>query len=186
MGKKEMAVRYSYLALEEDHRLVAEWFSALPEEVTVSDGPDRVLFYFHAMATKPLPTDGTIDQQTTPLVFVEKPRKKRGTLWTDAEVYFTPSPLKRQFPTLGKISQSFEKWLRGFDLVFAQKNAAQSKWTYYLEAGIQNYCEEVYALPEAMAALRSGQYFVHHRASAGALDTLARSLRLRGYHAEPA
>lgn len=179
-----MAVRYTYLALEEDHQLVADWFSALSDEVTVSDRSDRLLFYFRAMATQPLPAEDKIDQEKTPLVFIEKPQKKRGTLWTDAEVYFTPTPLKPQFPALQKISQSFAEWLRGFDLVFTQKHALQSEWLYYLEAGIQNYCAELYALPKAMAALRAGQYFVHHGASHAQLDVLAKSLRLRGYHVE--
>lgn len=176
-----MAVRYTYLALEEDHQLVADWFSALPDEVTVSDRSDRLLFYFRAMATRPLPTEEKIDQEKTPLVFVEKPQKKRGTLWTDAEVYFPATPLRPQFPGLQKISQSFAKWLRQYDLVFSQKNAAQSEWKYYLEAGIQNFDEELYALPHAFGALKAGQYFVHRRASDGALDVLAKSLRLRGY-----
>jgi hypothetical protein len=181
-----MAVRYTYLALEEDHQLVADWFSALPDEKTVSDRPDRLLFYFRALATRPLPLDENVDQEKTPLVFIAKPQKRRGTLWTDAEVLFTPTPLKPQFPVLQKVSQSFAKWLGQFDLVFSQKNAAQSEWKYYLEAGIQNFDEELYALPRALAALRAGQYFVHHHASSGQLDTLAKSLRLRGYHVEAA
>jgi len=181
-----MAVRYTYLALDEDHQAVADWFSALPHEVTVSDRPDRLLFYFRSMATRPLPVEDQIDQEKTPLVFIEKPQKKRGTLWTDAEVYFTPTPLKPQFPALQKISQSFAKWLREFDLVFSQKNAVQSEWRYFLEGGIQNFDAELRALPRAMAALRAGQYFVHHRVSAGQLDTLAKTLRLRGYHVEAA
>jgi hypothetical protein len=181
-----MAVRYTYLALEEDHRLVVDWFSALPDEVTLSERPDRLLLYYRAMAARPLPMDDTVNQEQTPLVFIEKPQKKRGTLWTDAEVYFSPTPLKPQFPALQRISESFAKWLRQFDVVFAQKHAAQSEWKYYLEAGIQNFDAELYALPRAMAALRAGQYFVHHRASSGELDVLAKSLRLRGYHVEAA
>jgi hypothetical protein len=181
-----MAVRYTYLALEEDHQLVADWFSALPDEKTVRDRADRLLFYFHALAKRPLPLDEKIDPEKTPLVFIAKPQKIRGTLWTDAEVLFTPIPLKPQFPALQKISQSFARWLRQFDLVFSQKNAAQSEWKYYLEAGIQNFDEELYALPRALAALRAGQYFVHHHANPGQLDVLAKSLRLRGYHVEAA
>ena len=179
-----MAVRYHYLALEQDHQLVVDWFSALPDEVTVDDRPDRRLLYFRAMAAHPLPLDRAVDQEKTPFVFIEKPQRKRGTLWTDAEVHFSPTPLKSQFPGLQKISQSFADWIQQFDLVFSQKNTAQGEWLYFLEAGIQNYCAELYALPKAMAALRAGQYFVHHRASEDQLDVLAKSLRLRGYQSE--
>ena len=180
-----MPARYSYLALEDDHRLVTDWFSALPDEVTVSDRADRRLLYFRAMATQPLPADDRIDQEKMPFVFIQRPQKKRGTLWSDSEVYFTPSPF-RLFPALQKISRSFVAWLQQFDLVFTQKSAGSCEWSYYLEAGIQNYAEELYALPSAMAVLRAGQYFVHHRATDGQLDVLAKSLRLRGYHVEAA
>src|SRR5262245_61460465 len=181
-----MAVRYHYLAVEEDHQLVVDWFSELPDEVTVDERSDRRLLYFRTMAARPLPLDEPVDQEKTPFVFIEKPQKKRGTLWTNAEVYFSATPLKPQFPGLQKISQSFAKWLRQFDLVFSQKNPAQSEWRYFLEAGIQSFADQLYALPAAMTALRSGQYFVHHRASPGQLDVLAKSLRLRGYHVETA
>jgi hypothetical protein len=181
-----MAVSYTYLALEEDHQLVADWFSALPDEKTVNDRADRLLFYFRTMAARPLPLNDKIDPEKTPLVLIAKPHKIRGTLWTDAEVLFTPTPLKPQYPALQKISQAFAKWLKQYDLVFSQKNAAQSEWKYYLEAGIQNFDAELYALPRALAALQAGQYFVHHRASSGQLDTLGKSLKLRGYHVETA
>ena len=181
-----MAVRYHYLALEEDHQLVLDWFSALPDELTVDNRPDRCLLYFHRMAADPLPLNETVNQEKTPFVFIERPQKKRGTLWTDAEVHFTPTPLKPQFPELQKISQSFAKWIRKFELVFSQKDATQSEWKYFLEAGIQNFDEELYALPSAFAALKAGQYFVHRRANSGQLDVLEKSLRLRGCHVEAA
>ncbi len=179
-----MAVRYTFLALEDDHQLVADWFSALPDEKTVNDRADRVLFYFRALGTRPLQEN--IDPEKTPLVWIAKPQKIRGTLWTDAEVLFTPTPLKPQFPALQKVSQAFAKWLQQFDLIFSQKNAAQSEWKYYLEGGIQNFDAKLYALPRALAALQAGQYFVHRRASSTLLDVLAKSLRLRGYNVETA
>src|SRR6185503_16471408 len=110
--QRKMAVRYHYLALEEDHQLVVDWFSALPADVTVDDRTNRRLLYFRAMAAHPLPLDGTVDQEKTPFVFIEKPQKKLGILWTDVEVYFSPTPLKSQFPVLQKISQSFARWIR--------------------------------------------------------------------------
>jgi hypothetical protein len=181
-----VSVRYSYLALDGDHQLVLDWFASLPDEVTVSDREDRRLIYFRAMATRPLETEGEIDQDSTPLVFISTPRKLRGTLWTDAEVSFSPTPLKSQFPALQRISQAFAKWLKQFDLVFTQKHPAKSDFLYYLEGGIQNVDSELYALPQASTALRNGQYFVHHRHGAASLDTLCRTLRLRGYDTERA
>jgi hypothetical protein len=99
---------------------------------------------------------------------------------------FPRNPLRAQFPRLQKVSQDFTKWLSQFDLVFSQKDKNASEWQYYLEAGIQNFHEKVFALPKAFAGLRRGQYFVHRRASEGRLDTLCKSLRLRGCQTNPA
>ena len=181
-----MAVRFHYIALEEDHQSVLDWFSALPDEITVNDRADRRLLYFHAMANSPLAHDGSVDQERTPFVFIQKPQKKHGTLWTDAEVHFTATPLRPQFPRLHAISRSFGKWLDQFEMVFSQKNPTQSEWLYFLEAGIQNFDDKLYALPRAMDALKNGQYFIHHKASPGRLDVLAKTLRLRGYPVEAA
>ncbi len=134
---------------------------------------------------QPLPLDIEIDQEKTPFVFIEKPQRRLGTLWTNSEVYFSATPLKQQFPALQKISNAFGKWLQQFELVFTQKESEKFDLKYYLEAGIQNYSEEVYALPHALAALRAGQYFVSNRASSSHLSTLAKTLRLRGYQTEP-
>ena len=41
--------------------------------------------------------------------------------------------------------------------------------------------EQLFALPKALQKLQRGQYFVHHKANENALDTLAKTLRLRGY-----
>ena len=179
-----MAARYSYLALEDDQKLVTEWFAALDTEMTVNERDDRTVYYFRALAKHPLPRIDEIDQEKTPLVFVVPPMRLRGTLWSDAEVLFTPTSLREQFPILEKIRSSFAKWLKEFDLIYSPRSGVASEWNYYLEAGIQNFATEVYALPGAMAALRSGQYFVHHRATPGVLDVLAKSLRLRGYPVE--
>jgi hypothetical protein len=172
--------------MEDDHQLVTDWFAALDEETSINDRADRTVYYFRTLANEPLPDAENIDQDKTPLVFVVKPQKRCGTLWTDAEVLFTPTPLKSQFPKLHKISQSFAKWLKNFDVVYSQKTGGSTEWNYYLEAGIQNYDAELYALPSAMQALRSGQYFVHHQANFARLDKLVQALRLRGYRVENA
>jgi len=54
------------------------------------------------------------------------------------------------------------------------------QWDYYLEGGVRNVSEEIFALPEGMAALERGQYFIWQGDSEGRLDTVLRMLRLRG------
>lgn len=176
-----MAVRYRFLASERDHQLVIDWFSALEHEMTVQAHPDGTWFYFRAMATQALPDAQQIDQQTTPLVWVSTPRKRQGLLWTDAEVCFTATALKSQFPQLHRIALAFATCLKQFDLVFSCKDEVTPSWNYYLEGGIQHASDNLYALPQAMDALRGGRYFVSHGANDAVVDTVTKALRLRGY-----
>lgn len=176
-----MSVAYHFLASERDFHLVTTWFSALENETTVSERPDGIWLYFREMTTAPLPNSEHINQKTTPLVWISKPKNRSGLLWTDAEVCFTATPLKSQFPELNKISMQFAKWLKQFDLVFAWTADVTPEWSYYLEGGIRGVSEKLYALPDAMAALRNGRYFVHHQANDSVLDKVAKALRLRGY-----
>jgi hypothetical protein len=176
-----MSVSYHFLASERDYQLVTTWFAALEYETTIKERPDGIWLYFRAMATESLPDSEHINQETTPLVWISKPKKRSDILWTDAEVCFTATLLKSQFPELNKISMQFAKWLKQFDLVFARKENVTREWNYYLEGGIRNFSEKLYALPDAMAALQKGRYFVHHRANDAVLDTVVKALRLRGY-----
>jgi hypothetical protein len=177
-----MAERFSYLALEDDFKLVTEWFGRVPHEVTVSERPDRLIYYYRGLAKQALTAD--VEQSKSPLVFVMKPQNRRRTLWTDGEVLFTPTPFRRQFPALHRVCQSFSEWLRSFDLIFGQKSGAPSDWNYYLEGGIRNSDAELFALPKAMEALRQGQYFVHYRDNQSRVETISKALRLRGYDVE--
>lgn len=176
-----MPVRYRFLASEQDHRLVIAWFSALGHDMTVQEHQDGTWFYFRAMASQALPDAQHIDQGATPLVWVSKPGKRQGLLWTDAEVCFTATPLKSQFPQLHRIALSFATWLKQFDLVFSRKDEVTPGWNYYLEGGMQHASDNLYALPQAMDALRGGRYFVPHGANDAVIDTVTKALRLRGY-----
>jgi hypothetical protein len=94
-------------------------------------------------------------------------------------LHFLPTPLARLFPKLNRISRKFSAWLRRFDCVFSPGNVA-GEWDYYLEGTLRNGGTPIYAMPQAMAALRSGQYFISGNDTDYVLDKLCRSLRLRG------
>jgi hypothetical protein len=176
-----MSVSYHFLASERDYQLVTTWFAAFENKTTMKERPDGTWLYFREMTTVPLPDSEHINQEATPLVWISKPKKRSDILWSDGEVCFTATPLKSQFPELNKISMQFAKWLKQFDLVFARKDNVTPEWGYYLEGGIQNVSEKLYDLPDALAALQKGRYFVHHRANDAVLDAVAKALRLRGY-----
>jgi hypothetical protein len=169
----------------DDQKLIDNWFGALDEEATISESSEGRWYYFRQMALVPLPPAGQVDQQSTPLVLLQRPQSVLGTIWTGGSVIFTPTPLRSQFPKLDRINRLFGKWLRDFELVFSHQPAAQAhNWDYYLEGGIMNCAKEIFALPEAMNALRRGQYFVRHGINASSLDQLSRQLRLRGVNFE--
>jgi hypothetical protein len=125
------------------------------------------------------------DARHSPLVSLFRPRLRRGVLWSVGEVHFLPSSLRRAFPPLHALSHRFAEWLSGFERVFARGPGWSGEWDYWLEGSIRNYDAEVFALPQAMAALRKGQYFVGAADGEGVLDTLCRSLRHRRVECRP-
>ncbi len=129
------------------------------------------------------------DVKRFPVVLLVLPQVRHGILWTAGEVQFLPESMRSSFPGLQKVLTSFRQWLRTFPVVFRQPRLPETSggpWDYYLEGGIRNVSDEVFALPAGMAALERGQYFVWQGDSEGRLDTVLRMLRLRGVtNAEP-
>jgi hypothetical protein len=120
------------------------------------------------------------DGRLSPVVTLYAPRRRRGVLWTAGEVHFLTANCRERFPALHAVSRRFRSWLRGFECVFEQKPGARGDWNYYLEGSLQNYDSSIYALPSAMDALRRGQYFVGDDDNELVLDTICKSLHLRG------
>jgi len=96
-----------------------------------------------------------------------------------------PKPLRKVCPPLESINRNFRRWLANFERVFARHPTRQGKWDYYLEGSIRNCALEVFALPNAMNALREGHYFVADGDDDLLLDKICRSLRLRGVNCAP-
>ena len=178
-----MSVSRQFLATDGEWELVLDWFRALPHDLAWSPRENAHLIFFRNLGTLPIPPDQA-DQDKTPLVWIHTPHRLRGVLWTSGSVTFTPSPL-RGFPKLQSVSKAFQAWLQQFPLVFSRKAPQASEHLYYLEGGIQNFHDELYALPRAFAALKNGQYFVNHDHSERSIDVLCKTLRLRGIPVEP-
>jgi len=124
--------------------------------------------------------DKTVDIRKSPLVSVVLPQVRRGSLWTVGEVHFLPSPLARTFPPLARVSKRFRIWLAQFPLVFSRANDFESHWDYFLEGSIRNHMGDIFALPEGMQALNEGRYFVADDDNEYVVETVVKSLRLRG------
>jgi len=181
-----MGASHWFLAIDGEQEMVLEWFRRLakpPEELPA--GGIGVLLNFSAfgsLAYKQSDSGGVgeLDAQSSPLVSVFLPIQKRGVFWTAGEVHFLPTRMRKVCPPLESINRNFRKWLKDFERVFATDATWDGKWDYYLEGSIRNWAPEVFALPNAMNALRRGQYFVAERDNDLLLDQVCRSLRLRG------
>jgi hypothetical protein len=100
------------------------------------------------------------------------------------QVVFPATPLKERFPGLHSVNRTFARWLAQNTSVYSWRRPQESAWNYYLEGQIRNWDVELFALPQAFAALQRGQYFVHPDDGDAVLNRVCRSLRLRGVDVE--
>jgi len=184
-----MGSTHRFLAIGDESDRVLDWFRSLPNPPQETTPSSRGR-WLHFREIGPLAFTGSqtgageIDPKRSPVVSFFPARRRRGVLWTAGEVHFLATPLKELFPTLDRVSRQFARWLSQFERVFSRRSPTDD-WTYYLEGSILNYDSDVYALPDAAAELRRGQYFVADDDSATAVDTLCRTLRLRGVECSP-
>ena len=88
------------------------------------------------------------------------------------------TPLRSRIPEPRiRTRRQFVKWLGQFDPVYEGR---PGDWDYYLEGSIRNEDSTVYAMPGWMAALERGTYFVADDDNDLVIDTVCRSLALRG------
>lgn len=167
-----MGVSYRFLATVEEGSTVLNWFRSLSEAVVESERPDGCVFYFRDFG----PLDD--DAKKSPVVNVFIPVRTRGVLTTIGEVHFLATPLSK-FPGLNKISKKFRNWLEDNPCVFSRRADFVHEWDYFLEGSARNWDPDIFALPEGLAALRRGEYFIAHHDLCGRLDLVCRKLQLR-------
>lgn len=107
------------------------------------------------------------------------PRTARGALWTVGEVHFLTSALGKLYPALYRVSRSFGKWLGGYQCVYSSADR-DNGYSYYLEGSVKNQVTPIFALQSGMDALGNERYFVGARDNDAVLDTVCKTLRLRG------
>jgi hypothetical protein len=178
-----MATTFRFVANPEEGQTLLDWFSTLTDPPRVHPTPDGVALFFEQFGRLVKTATNEVDVKRSPVVLLLSPQVKHGVLWTVGEVQFLPERLQSSFPGLQQVLTGFREWARTFPVVFRQPRPPETSggaWDYYLEGGIRNVSKEVFALPAGLAALERGQYFVWHGDSEGRLDTLLRTLRLRG------
>ena len=158
---------------------VLEWFRSLdaaPEETPTDRG---VLLYFRSFG--PLVYDETesIDAAKSPVVNVVLPYIGRDILWTVGEVHFLGTLAMSQNRSIRNVALSFARWIKAHELVYERSLKAENPFAYYLEGSSKNW-GAIYAFPSGLAELKRGRYFVSDNDNETHLDTLCRTLRLRG------
>jgi hypothetical protein len=134
--------------------------------------------YFSSLGQLHYNADGGIDAERSPVVTVLVPQVRRGILWTVGEVRFCPVPLSR-FPALERLRSSFLRWFQKCPMVYDDHPAGEHQFDYYLEGSAMN-SGPIRAFPSGLDALEKGQYFISRFESDGSLETLRRTLALRG------
>jgi hypothetical protein len=155
-----------------------QWFreqKLAPNEHTFDWG---AALYFSNLGPLLYKSDGSIDPEHSPVVVVHVPRVRRKILWTVGEVRFCPVPLSR-FPELERLRRSFLRWFQKLPLIYDHHPAGEHKFDYYLEGSARNW-GPIRAFPSGLSALENGQYFIARRQTDGSLETLRRTLALRG------
>jgi hypothetical protein len=178
-----MATTFRFLASPEEGQTILDWFARLSEPPHVHLRPDGAALLFRKFGPLAMATANEADPKRSPVVLLVLPQVRHGILWTAGEVQFLPERMRSSFPGLQKVLKRFRDWLRGFPVVFRQPRLPESSggsWDYYLEGGLRNVSDEIFALPAGVAALERGQYFVWQGDTEARLDTILRSLRLRG------
>lgn len=173
-----MATTYYFLSAPTEQD-VLNWFRDQPEAAEEHPNDDRVLLFYRQFGPLAQNSDGSADATMSPLVSIFFPKVRRGSLWTVGEVHFLYKS-KAGFSELEQLRRRFQKWLQSYPLVWDSHHGDPEGYGYYLEGGIQNIAEKIFALPSGNVAIEAGQYFVAEGAGDYVLDVLCKALHLRG------
>ena len=173
-----MGSTYRYIASEEENQDVIDWFSNHEPEILKSEGPVHI--WFPSIGELVRNENGAINQNESPVVSIYPVTSVRGALLSVGEVHFLTTQLKKKFPELDAINRKFRSYLKKNELVYSSKKDFDGLYNYYLEGSIKNYDTDIYAFPKGKDLLKSEQYFVTDSESPGRLDTICKSLVLRG------
>jgi hypothetical protein len=155
------------------------WFESLDTSITKAATEYGHVLHFRDFGPLAYLPTGSIDANTSPVATIVLPQVRRSALWTVGEVHFRATPLRKQFPQLYKINADFSMWLSSLDCVYSNKRQ-ENPYAYYLEGSAQNEDAPIFAFSSALKALTEEQYFVGHMDNSSRLDTICRTLRLRG------
>lgn len=173
-----MATTYYFLSAPTEQD-VLHWFRDQPEVAEEHPNDERVLLFYRQFGPLAQNNDGSADATMSPLTSVLFPKIRRGVIWTVGEVHFLYKS-KAGFSDLERLRRRFQKWLQSHPIIWDRRHDGREGYGYYLEGGIKNIADKVFALPSGNIAHEAGQYFVAEGTGDYVLDVLCKSLRLRG------
>ncbi|QIG81591.1 hypothetical protein [Stakelama tenebrarum] len=159
---------------------VLQWFRSLPARPVELQADGFIALHFESAGALVLDQNRRIDPKQSSVVTLFEPGVVRDARWTVGEVHFLSQHIRQRFPSLAHVQTRFAKWLRGNRIVWDQRSSEADGFGYFLEGGIKNLAERIYALPSGSAAYDAGRYLIGHHESEIALDRICKSLRLRG------
>ena len=137
-----------------------------------------VALYFPHLGELRSGPDGSIDFEQSPVIAIHFPKVRRGILWTVGDVRFCPVPLSK-FPELKRVRRAFLQWFEERPLIYDHHPSSAHSFDYFLEGSAKNW-GPIRAFPTGLAALQKGHYFISQWETDGSLNTLCKTLALRG------
>ena len=118
--------------------------------------------------------------EESPVIVFYPPRKLANRLWTLGRILFPQSNLQKRYPQLNKIKKAIKEELKRGKLLWSWKRPQDGDFSYYMEGSIKNHDYEVYGMSSAAPYIRGAGYFIEGEETAAMMDTLRKSLALRG------
>lgn len=121
-----------------------------------------------------------VSLEESPVIQFYPPRKIADHLWTIGRFMFPQSNLQKKYPQLNKIKKTIKEELQRGIQLWNWKHPQEGEFNYYLEGSIKNHDYEIYGMPSSVPYLRKEGYFIEGEETVGMLDTLRKTLALRG------
>jgi hypothetical protein len=93
---------------------------------------------------------------------------------------FPQTLLQKKYSQLNKIKKTIKAELQREILLWNWKQPQEGEFNYYLEGSIKSHDYEIYGMPSSIPYLRKEGYFIEGEETIGMLETLRKTLALRG------
>lgn len=175
-----MSSSYFFVEAPVEESAVLHWFRGLEHQPEETVKADNSLFFFRQFGGLEYDEGGKIDPSLSPLIRVFPTKIRRQSLWTVGEVHFFAKGSSPCGKNMAKLQRRFQTWLHSCEQIYGPPLQSDNDFSYYLEGGVTSWTPKIFALPTGLTAIKSGQYFVNRESNDHVLDSVCKTLRLRG------